>query len=374
MQYCKKCLMPDTRPGSIFDKDGICQACQNYDNRKKVDWQARQEELETLCDKYRRDDGYYDCIIPVSGGKDSHYQVYTMKAKMGMNPLLITVGDSFTKTQAGLDNFKNLGETFGCDHIVFYINHDLFRKVTRIGFEELCNPLLFVETAINTVPIKMALQFKIPLIIDGEDGEYEYGTSSQWSNDALPWTKNLFKSNKTNVNYWLKHGIPLKDLNPIIAPSEEEFDSVNLKSIFLSYYEPWSSVSHHEIAKRYGFRDLAHEWKREGCIEDFEQIDSIAYLVHLWLKYPKFGFQRTSDIASRRIREGLLSIPEAKKLIMQYDHNLDRRAMDDFNNFLEYTPKQFWDVVDKFWNQEIFKNRDGAWILKDPVYKNLLNV
>ncbi|MCP3932988.1 MAG: N-acetyl sugar amidotransferase [Bacteroidetes bacterium] len=369
MQYCKRCLMPNTRPGSIFDEEAICQACHNYDTRAKVDWKARHKELEKLCDEYRRDDGYYDCVIPVSGGKDSHYQVYTMKIKMGMNPLLITIGDPFTATQAGMDNFKNLGETFGCDHIAFYINPDLFRRVTRIGFEESLNPLMFIETVINTLPVKMALQFKIPLIIYGEDGEFEYGSTTQWTNDALAWTMRLFENNTINVNYWLDRGISLKDLNPIIAPSKEDFDSFQLRSIFMSYYEPWSSVSHLEIAKRYGFRDLAHEWKREGCIEDFEQIDSIAYLVHLWLKYPKFGFQRASDIASRRIREGLLSKQEAKSLIKNYDQNLDRRAMDDFNNFLGYTPKQFWKFVDKFWNQELFENKDGAWVLKNPVYK-----
>lgn len=370
MRYCKKCAMPDTRPGSIFDEEGICQACHNYEDRKNVDWEVRWKELEELCDQYRQTDGSYDCIIPVSGGKDSHYQVYTMKVRLGMNPLLVTVGDAFTKTKAGLDNFKNLGETFGCDHMVFYISPDLFRRVTRVGFEELLNPLLFVETAINTVPIKLALKLKIPLLIDGEDGEYEYGTTDKWNPNALPWTERLFE--QTNVDFWLERGFEKKELNSILPPTKEEWEAVNLKSIFMSYYEPWSSVYHEEIAKKYGFRDLAHEWRREGCMEDFEQIDSVAYLVHLWLKYPKFGFQRTSDIASRRVREGLLSLAEAKRFIRQYDHKLDRRAMDDFNNFLGYTPVQFWDIVEKFWNREIFEKVSGAWRLKDPVYKDLL--
>ena len=91
MRYCKKCAMPDTRPGSIVDEEGVCQACHNYIARKKVDWEKRWRELEELCDEYRRTDGYYECIIPVSGGKDSHYQVYTMKERLGMNPLLVTV-------------------------------------------------------------------------------------------------------------------------------------------------------------------------------------------------------------------------------------------------------------------------------------------
>ena len=163
MEYCTKCAMPDSRyhlnaldPISRFDNEGVCLACRNYENRKYVDWTSRQIELQNLCDQYRRNDAYYDCLIPVSGGKDSHYMVYKMKIEMGMNPLLATVADPFTKTQAGIDNLKNLGETFGCDHFVFNINIDLFREVTRIGFEEMLNPLLFIETAIKTVPLKIS--------------------------------------------------------------------------------------------------------------------------------------------------------------------------------------------------------------------------
>jgi len=370
MRYCQKCLMPDTRPGSIFDEESICLACRNFEKRKTVDWKARKEEFIELCNKYSRDDGYYDCVIPVSGGKDSHYMVHTIKMEMGMNPLLITVGDPFTKTQAGLDNFRNLGEVFNCGHITFNISTDVFRRVTRIGFEELLNPLLSVETAINTVPIKMALKYGIPLVIDGEDGEFEYGTSDKWNPEALPWTLRLFESGDTNVNFWLKHGIERKELNAIIPPSKEEFNKIN-KELTKCEEEIEKMNKSVNIAKRYGFRDLAHEWKREGCTEDFEQIDSIAYIVHLWLKYPKFGFQRTSDIVSRRIREGRLSVNEGKKLIMEYDHKLDRKAMDDFINFLGYTPKQFWDIVEEFWNRDIFENVDGEWILKNPVYKDL---
>jgi len=362
MRYCKKCLMPDTRPGSIFNDEGICQACINYENRKTIDWNERREELKTLCDKYRRDDGYYDCVIPVSGGKDSHRLVYEMKVKMGMNPLLITVGDPFTKTKAGSNNYRNLGETFGCDHIQFDLSIDLFRRVTRIAFEEMGNPLKFVEAAIYTVPLKMALKFGIPFIMYGENSAYEYGTTDKDNYSANEAISQIFK--EIDIEFWLQRGMPIKEVNAIIPPTGEEINKVKPEVIFMSYFTPWSSIKNLEIAKKYGFKDLAHEWKREGCIEDFEQIDSVGYMVHLWLKYPKFGFQRTSDIASRRVREGLISISEAKKLIREHDSKLDQRAMDDFITFLGYSPLQFWNIVDKFWNHDIFKNVDGVWQLK----------
>lgn len=370
--YCKRCLMPNTRPGSIFNEEGICQACRNYDNRKNIDWSKRKNELDKICKKYRRKDGYYDCVIPVSGGKDSHRLVYEMKIKRNMNPLLITVGDPFTKTDAGLKNYRNLGDTFGCDHILFDLSIDLFRKVTRIAFEEKGEPLKFLEVTIYTIPLKIAIKFGIPLVVFGENSAYEYGTTDKENYSANNAILNSFKN--IDLNFWLQSGIPKNELNAIIPPAENELRKIKPEVIFMSYFIPWSSNINLGIARRYGFKDLTHEWKREGCIEDFEQIDSIAYMVHLWLKYPKFGFQRTSDIVSRRIREGKLNLSQAKKIIMQNDHKLDQRAMEDFINFLGYSTKEFWDIVEKFWNREIFKKIEERWIMKTDIRRKLLDI
>ncbi|GAG02600.1 unnamed protein product, partial [marine sediment metagenome] len=270
--------------GSIFNSEGICQACINYEKRKTINWKERKKQLSELCDKYRRNDGYYDCVIPVSGGKDSHRLVFEMKVKMGMNPLLITIGDPFTKTKAGLKNYRNLGDTFNCDHIQFDLSIDLFRRVTRIAFEEMGEPLKFIEAAIYTIPQKMAIKFGIPFIIYGENSAYEYGTTDQDNHSVNETISKIF--NAIDINFWIQRGMPRKELNAIIPLTHEELKKVKPEVIFMSYFVPWSSIKNLNIAKMYGFRDLTHEWKREGCIEDFEQIDSIAYMVHLWLKYP----------------------------------------------------------------------------------------
>lgn len=298
---CSKCLMPDTRPGSIF-KDGVCQACINYDKRKDISWESRQGELKALCDQYRGK-GEYDCLIAVSGGKDSYFIVHTMK-ELGMNPLLITVTDSFTHTKAGTHNLRNLIEIFKANHYQYTINHATFREITRKDFEEIGEPLKYIENFIYEIPLQFAKKFNIPLVIFGENSAYEYGTTDKDEKPELP-------------------------------------------LVYMSYYYPWSSINNLELAKKYGFRDLVGEWKREGTIEDFEQIDSVAYMVHLWMKYPKFGFQRVSDIASRRIREGLLTKEEAGNLIRDNDYKLDPRALEDFITFCGYTEKEFWDIVKK---------------------------
>lgn len=360
--------MPDTRPGSIFNSECVCLACVNYEKRKTIDWNERKQELKKLCDKYRRKEGHYDCIIPVSGGKDSYFLVHTLVKEMEMHPLLVTVTDSFTHTNAGTNNLRNLIETFKLNHYQYTINHDLFRRATRVAFEETGEALKFVEYAIYTIPTLLAQKFEIPFVIYGENSAYEYGSTDQDYYLATPNIRAMSERLEKDKTWWIQKGLTSEDLSSIQLDQNKPLPEV----IYLSHFFPWSSTTNLEIAKRYGFMDLSNEWKREGCIEDFEQIDSVAYMVHLWLKYPKFGFQRTSDIASRRIRERKITLTEAKTLIMENDHKLDKRAMEDFINFLGYTPKQFWGIVEKYWNQNIFEKINDTWRLKNPVYKDLI--
>ena len=140
MDYCRNCLMPTTKPGLRLDDEGICPACRHAEMRKSIDYDKRFDELKALCEKYRRDDGYYDCLIAVSGGKDSTYQVHIFKEVLGMNPLLVAVGDPFTKTEAGTHNLRNLCETFNCDLFTFQLSPDLVRRMVRIAFEEFGSP------------------------------------------------------------------------------------------------------------------------------------------------------------------------------------------------------------------------------------------
>jgi len=352
--------MPNTRIDTPFD-DGICQACKNFDTRTKVDWDDRLEELRATCDRHRSSDGSWDCILPVSGGKDSHAMVYWVKEVMKMNPLLITAGDPFTKTKAGLRNYYNLGEAFNCDQLLGTVSPDAARRLIRAGFEEFLDPLRFIEQVLNTIPFKIGSKLGISLSFKGES-PFVYGASATEEKSALE--RILRRTTGFGIDYWVKRGAKKEELNWIAPLTREELEKLKPEVYYLSYFVPWSSVSNREIAKRYGFVDLAHEWKREGCMEDFEQIDSVAYLTHLWLKYPKFGFQRTSDIAARRIREGALSREEAKESILARDPNLDQLALKDFVDFLGYTTKDFWGIVDRFWNPEIFEKDGITWKMK----------
>jgi N-acetyl sugar amidotransferase len=278
--------MPNTKPGLILDKDGICQACHHYDTRKNIDYKKRFEELRRLCDKSRRSDGYYDSMITTSGGKDSHFQVYVFKELLDMNPLLVAVGDPFTKTKAGLYNIRNMCEVFSCDLVSTHLSPDLVRRMVKIAFEEFGSPTWPIDRAIYTFPIRMAINMNIPLVVYGENVSWEYGgvldpkgepysAKDQINNDI---------AKRVDFELWLKNGISGKELNMLKYPEEREIEKANLEPIYLSYFIPWDGHRNYQIAKKYGFRDLSHEWKRNGYIENYDQIDSIGYIMNTWMK------------------------------------------------------------------------------------------
>lgn len=357
MIRCKRCLLPNTAPNVLFDHD-LCMACINYDKRALIDWDERHSILKNICSQNTKTN-YYDCVVPVSGGKDSHYIVYVIKEKMGMNPLLVTVGDPFTKTKAGTHNYNNLSEMFNCDQVVYNISRNLFRRVTRSAFEKLGEPLKFVELVIYMMPFKIAAMMNIPLVVFGENSAYEYGYVCVDNYSANKNIDNMFSS--CDYNFWIENGVTMEEMNSI-APLKSGIKMPEV--VYMSHFYPWSSTNNLNVARRYGFVDLSNEWKRLGYIDDFEQIDSMAYLIHLWMKYPKFGFQRTTDIVSRRIREGLLTKEQGLDIINRYDHEVDPLALNDFISFLGYTYSEFWDVVENWWNKDIFVKIDGIWRMK----------
>lgn len=301
---CIQCLMPDTRPGSIF-VDGICQACWNYGTREAVDWDARNESLKGLCEWTKGKKAPFDVLIPVSGGKDSHTLAHILIKEMGLRALFCTVNDYFTHSKAGTYNLQNLLRNFDAPHIQYTPSYKWFVETSRYEFETYGEPLRSFEKLIYEVPILAAHKEGIPLVFFGENSAYEYGTTDQDS-----------PMRESGVHY-------------------------------MSYYRPWSSMTNLAIAKQYGFHTLQGEWERESTIENFEQMDSFGYMIHLWMKYPKFGFQRVSDIVSRRIREGHLTKEAGQLLINEFDKKIDPEGMKDFCRVLGYTEDEFWAIARK---------------------------
>ena len=373
MKYCSKCLMPDTRPGITF-VDGVCSPCINFAKHKTTNWDARMHELKTLCDKHRKINGtYYDCVIAVSGGKDSHFQVYYMKEVMKMNPLLLSVGN-IDWTETGKKNLDNLSETFGCDMMVFQPNRQVAKKMFRKAFEKIGSPTWYMDSLMYAYPVKMAQKLGISLVVYGEDVNYTYGGKyNEETPSALFQPKNDVA--KPVWKEWFEEGdVTEEELQITIPLSIEECRASLMEPIYLSYFVPWNSFHNYDVAKKWGFRHLGHEYEREGFIENFDQIDTLGYLLNIHLKYLKFGHAYATDIASRMIRYGLKTREEMIPIVKKHDPELDQGIVDKFCEFTNYTPREFWKIIDKWYNPDLFyKGNDGIFYPKFEVGVGLKN-
>ena len=334
-KYCSKCSFPlGCRPG-LKEVDGVCSACINSEKKKKINFKERQEWL-TKYIKENKGDSEYDALVAVSGGKDSHMIVKRLINNHGIkNPLLVTTLDEFTQTKAGAHNLKNIADYFDIDHIYFRYKPKTCRKETLDGFVNELNPLKLLDdrmVAGNGIPATIARKFNIKLVFYGESN-FEYG-----SLDEL----DIFH--------------PLSD------------DKV--KYIFMGAIYPYSIKDSLKEARSVGFKDLDdfNEWNRQGTVENYTQIDSIAYLTHQWCKFVKFGAQRTADIACRMVREGDLTKEEAEIFIRERDFVCDPMAKRDFCKTLNITEQYFDEIVDKHANKNVVKkDKDGVWKRKDLI-------
>jgi len=354
--------MPDTRPGLTFSDDGVCAACINFEKQKSTNWDQRWTELEQLCEKYRGCNGKgYDCVIAVSGGKDSHFQTYIMKEKLKMNPLLISVGN-IEWTDTGRQNFANISDAFGCDIISFQPNIKLARKLSKKAFEKLGSPTWYVDSLIYAYPLKICMKLGIKLLIYGEDVNYTYGGEhNKETPSALMQPFNDVV--KPVWDIWFEDGdVSEEELESAKMPSLDEVKNSELNPIYLSYFLPWNSVHNYEVAKRWGFRHLGHEYEREGSIDNYDQIDSISYLLNPYLKYLKFGHSVATDNASRWIRYGLKTRDEMIPKVEEIDQKLDQGIVDKFCEFTQMSHHEFWLIMDKWYNRELFsQDNHGVW-------------
>ena len=345
--------MPDTRPGIEFI-DGVCAPCINYEKQAETDWGIRWFELVDLCNKYRGCNGDgYDCAIAVSGGKDSHFQVYVLKEKLGMNPVLLTVGNA-DWTETGRANLDNLSEAFSCDIISHQPNLSVSRAMMKKTLIELGSPTWYADALIYAFPYRMAMKLGLKLLVYGENVNYTYGGKY---NEETP------SAMMQPLNDVVKpYDCDVKGLHSAKQPSLQECTEFGLEPIYLSYYVPWDSDHNYQVAKRYGFKQLSHEYVREGTLEQYNQIDSIGYLLNQWLKYPKFGHASATEMASRWIRSGKSTREEMIPLVKQYDKVLDQGIIDSFCSFTGLLPRELTEIIDTWYNADLFEqDSDGVW-------------
>ncbi|MCF8297386.1 MAG: N-acetyl sugar amidotransferase [Saprospiraceae bacterium] len=365
--------MPDTRPGIKFTSDGICMPCINYEKQKTTDWDERKKALYEICSKYRGKNGNsYDCAIAVSGGKDSHFQVWYMKEVMGMNPLLLSVGN-LDWTETGMKNLQNIGDIFNCDLISLNPNPHVTRIMAIKSFEEIGSPTWYPDALIYAFPYRMAMKLGLKLLVYGENVNYTYGGKYDEETPSAK-LQPLNDVVKPLWNKWLEDGqLKEKDLASAKQPTLEEYENAEMESIYLSYFVEWDSDRNYKVAKQFGFRHLGHEYQREGTIEQYNQIDSIGYLLNQYLKYPKFGHASATEMASRWIRSGMKTREEMIPIVNQYDKILDQGIVDKYLEFTGMNARRFWEILNKWYNRDLFyKDKWGIWHEKFHVGKGIV--
>lgn len=363
MRYCKKCVMPDTKPDLSLDENGVCDACRAAElKNKEIDWEARKKELEQILKKYRiKDSRRYDCIIPVSGGKDSHFQTHVIKNIYGLNPLCVTFS-ACKSTELGKKNLQNLRE-MGVDHILFTPDPTVYKKLFRLGFEKVGDPCWPCHVGIFTYPVRVAVQYKVPLIIWGENPQLEYGgpaTSTTNPTVDKKWLEKYGGLLGKSVEDWLQEGLSLSELKSYIYPSDEEIHAVGVTGIFLGYYLKWDAREQVKIVRReYGF-NIKEDGPVPGACLNYENLDCGFVDIHDYLMYLKYGFGRTTSQVCIDIRNGRMTREEAIKLVEKYDGKVER--VKEFCDFIGITENEFWKIADSFRGKDVWeKDSKGKW-------------
>ena len=366
MNYCKRCLYPDTKPQLVFDENGICSACKNHELKEKIDWKSKEKELKEILEKFRSKNNYYDCIIPVSGGKDSHFQAYTIKEKFGLNPLVVNF-HPLDQTEIGKKNLDNL-KKLGVDCIEFSPNPNVYLKLARFGLKKLGDFQWPEHIGIFTVPVQIAIKYKIPLIIWGENPQFEYGQPTDISTDTILDRKWLEKNggyflDKIKPQDMIKHGFELNDIQPYLYPSDEEINQVGITGIFLGSYIKWDIFKQLEIVKTIGFQE--NDEPKEGTFNRWENLDVYFTVFHDYFKFLKYGFGRATDHASIEIMHGRISREQGLKLVKQYEGKIPRKYLKKFLEFADMSMDDFIGICNEFTNKEIFKVDKNQNVVRD---------
>jgi len=373
--YCKKCLMPNTRPRVSFDENGICNAC-NWAERKEkeINWDARWEELEELCDKYRIEDGSnWDVIVPASGGKDSYHVAYNMKYKLKMHPLLVRFSP-LIPTEIGERNWQNLVD-HGFDAIQIYPDRKVYGKLCKKTLIEQGRPWQPFESAITTAVLRIAIKFNIPFVMYGEEGESEYGGRMDMAEKAdckRKWIVDTYFSGVDTDTYVKDYGLSRDQVKWWELPTQKQLDDLGIFYVHWSYFENWDHLYHYEIAKKLGFKPVSKVDGTDsvygyGTYTDYTCLDDISRTLNTYFMFLKFGFGRGTQEATGDIRAGLMDRDEGIRLAKQYDNYDCIHFRDQILDFFQMTQEEWDQVVDKWANRDILKKEHGIWMLKEPI-------
>ncbi len=375
MKYCIKCTYPlvSAVPLEIGD-DGVCTGCKTALQRVEIDWDKRRLRFEQLLEEYRSKDGSnYDCIIPVSGGKDSYYQIHIIKKVYGLNPLLVTYhGNNYTAT--GMKNLLNMREVFGVDHMFFTPSIDVLKTMNRLGMKIMGDMNWHAHAGIFTYPIKIAVQQKVPLMIWGEHGFMDLGGMHSY-NDFVEFTyryrhehclRGFEAKDFLELSHKYGEALTKKDLISWVYPTDDEIEDVGVRGIYISNFFKWEANEHGDLMKKeYGF--LEAEIPFERTYRTMSNLDDMHENgIHDYMKWIKFGYGRATDHTCKDIRAGKISREQGLEIVRRMDH-IKSGDLQRWLKYVGWTEDEFDEVADNFRDPRVWWIEDGKW-WKDNVW------
>lgn len=387
VEFCRKCVISNQRPASTvefkhtsdsnkttisFDEEGVCDACNVAVKKEGIDWGDREHQLLQLLDKYRRNDGYYDCLVPGSGGKDSAFQAHVLKYKYGMNPLTVT-WPPIMYTDYGYKNWKNWIDVGGFDNISFTRNGKVMKLLTRLSIENLFHPFQTFILGQKNIGAKFSLNLDIPLVFYGEN-EAEYGNPIA---DSITSIRNKSFHSFSDIDEIYLAGLSIRelaekydirkaDLMPFLPPTDDDMKDRQLEVHYLGYYLKWVPQEiYYYAVENTGFK--ARPFRTQGTYSKYNSIDDKIDDLHYYSTYIKFGLGRASYDASQEIRNKHLTREEGQALVKRFDGEFPDKYFNEVMNYIEMEPEQFIKLCDEFRSPHLWKKVNGEWKLRHTV-------
>jgi N-acetyl sugar amidotransferase len=344
-----------------LDASGVCMGCRNAERKRTIDWMRRAQEFAEVAQRAKARQGVYDCIIPVSGGKDSYWQVATC-LEHGLHPLCVT----YTypgRTALGEANLRQL-QRMGVDHLEFRANPQVERRFVEKAFRRTAISGLVTHMAIYAFPLRLAVAHEIPLVVYGENSAFEYGSEDDSLAGALVderWLRRFGVTDGTTAADWIDERLTREALAPFFLPADATLAEKEVRAVFLGYYFPWDPENSRRVAARHGFQARA-AGARVGHA-DYVNIDDDMIGVHHHAKWYKFGITRSWDTLSMEIRAGRLRREQAIEHLRERG---DETPWDDIRVFCAYLgidEAEYFRILEGFRNRDLWTRRAGKWVI-----------
>jgi N-acetyl sugar amidotransferase len=359
MNYCQRCVLPDTRPNLRLDDEGICNACRAHESRPAIDWASRERAFRDVVETTKTRSTGYDCLIPVSGGKDSTWQVIKC-LEYGLHPLAVT-WKTPGRTAIGTANLANL-VNLGVDHIDYQINPQVEKRFMLAALKQYGSTAIPMHMALFSIPLTIAVRFRIPLVVWGENSAFEYGSANEahtgFKLDSH-WLKTYGVTQGTTAEDWVSDAFSRKDLAAYFGPSDAELEATGVLAVFLGYYFPWDVQTSLDAALAHGFQ-VREDGPKTGYY-NYADIDDNFISIHHYLKWYKFGFTRLFDNLSLEIRNGRLTRDQAVQIIRETGDQTPYEDITRFCDFAGITMDDFFATIEPFRNTTIWKQKAGFW-------------